>query len=374
MRNLRLALIGAGASCDMYAPGLRHLPGVSVTAVADPNAAARQRAHDMLGATELHASVDALLAAGGCDAVIVASPPFCHREHVLAVARAGLPMLIEKPMARTVPEAEDMLEAGRQAGVLCMVGFNRRFLSPLWTATEMVRAGELGELFSTECLWTSWSLHPNNWRDSADCLGGVFQDHGAHSIDLACQWLGSPPRRVFAEARQIGPKIGVARGVEDHMTALFTHANGATSLHVHSRASHRPVSELYRLYGTTGTLELEYTGDWSYLAPDAWQMRLYRDAKLRPLNLVARRPNHELLGVLNDGEFGYYYELKLFAEALRQGVKTASPSGAEGLAAVRSTAAAFLSAAEGQAVTLDAAGRLDAATFGRLLAEMRRTT
>jgi predicted dehydrogenase len=294
------------------------------------------------------------------DGVIVASPPFCHLEHVQAAARAGVPVLCEKPLARTVAEAQAMLAACRQAGTLLMVAFNRRFLSPLWTATQMI-GGELGEVFATECIWTSWTLASAGWRDAADCLGGVFQDHGSHSIDLALQWLGSPVASVFAHAQRLGQ-----RAVEDHLSAMVTHANGRTSLHVHSRASHRPVSEFYRIYGTRGTLELEYTGDWSYLAPDSWRLELYRDGQPRPQRLVARRPGHELLGVLPDGAYGYYVELKLFADAIRAGSLAATPAGEEGLAVVQAVSAAFLSAAQRRVVPVGEAEQFNEQVFQQL--------
>ncbi len=366
-QTVKLGLIGAGVSCWMYKSAAQHLAGFEIVAAADPKPEALKTAQEILGTRRSYATVEAMLAAGGLDGVIIASPPFCHLEHVQTVASRGVAVFCEKPMARTVAEATQMVDACRQAGVLFMVGFNRRFLSPLWTATEMIKAGDLGEVFATECNWTSWTaLSGGGWRDSARCLGGVFQDHGAHSIDLATQWLGHPASSVFAQARRIGPRIGGAREVEDHMSALVTHANGATSSHVHSRVSHRPVSELYRILGTKGTLELEYTGDWSFLAPDAWEMRLYRDGGQRPQHLVAFRPDNELMGVISDGAYGYYAELKRFAEAVRAGHKAASPAGTEGLAVVEAVSAAFLSAAENRVVLIAEACQFDEGVFKKL--------
>lgn len=366
---LRLGLIGAGAARPMYAPGLKHLPGVRMAAAADTNRAALNAARAELGTTALYESAEAMLRAEKLDGVLVASPPFCHLEHVRLAAAAGVPVLCEKPMARTAVEARAMVDACRGAGVALMMAFNRRYLPPLWTASEMIRAGELGEVFSTECIWTSCTPGYSGWRDDATCLGGVFQDHGAHSVDLAAQWLGAPVESVYAQARRLAPRFGnPQRAVEDHMSALFTHAGGATSLHVHSRVSHRPVSEMYRIYGTKGTLELEYTGDWAFLAPDAWRMELFREGHQRPLRLVARRPGDELLGVLSDGAYGYYAELKAFAEGLRERRAAIAPTGEEGLAVVEAISAAFLSAAEHRVVPIGEAGRFDETVFGRLWA------
>jgi predicted dehydrogenase len=101
----------------------------------------------------------------------------------------------------------------------------------------MTRAGELGEVFSTECIWTCcMPLDGGGWRDSGRCLGGVFQDHGSHSLDLAAHWLASPARSVFAHAQRIGTRLGSRREVEDHMTAVVTHDSGASSTHLRSRS------------------------------------------------------------------------------------------------------------------------------------------
>jgi predicted dehydrogenase len=351
----------------MYAPVLKYIPEMSVAAVADADAAARTEAQRTLHVSRVYESVDDMLSDAKLDAVLVVTPVFCHLEHVAAAAKAGVHVMVEKPMAPTSREAKEMVEICRRAGVLLMVGFNRRLLSALWTATQMVKAGELGGVFASECVWTSWTMKSSGGsRNRFECLGGVFQDHGSHTVDLAQQWLG-PATSVYAQAHRVGPSVDIQRDVEDHMTALVTHEGGKTSLHVHSRDSHRPISELYRIYGTEGTLELEYTGDWSFIAPDNWDMRLYREGKPVPQRLVARRPGHELLGELPDGHYGFYAELRRFAKAVISKSSTVSPCGEEGLSVVRILSAAFLSAAEGRSVCVDEADRFDEAAFGKLL-------
>ena len=364
--SLRTGLIGAGASLAMYGEALARLAELNVVGVADPSEAARAKAREVLGRVPLYDSAEALIAGEDLDVVLVASPVFCHSDHVRAATARGLHVLVEKPMARTPAEAAAMVAAAHRAGVVLGVAFNRRHLPPLWTATQMVRAGELGEVFSTECIWTSCTPFYGGWRDDRRALGGVFQDHGAHSIDLARVWLGEV-ESVSARGLRIRPDTTPGREVEDGLTALAAHEGGGTSLHVHSRRSHRPVSEFYRIYGTKGTLELEYTGDWAYLAPDPWDMRLYRDGKPAPEHLVARRPHNELVGAMGDGHYAFFAELRDFARAARQCDETRCPSGEDGLAVTRAIAAAFLSAADGRTVSLGEADAFDEAAFDRLI-------
>lgn len=365
--KVQVGLIGGGASRRMYGPALKYIPEMSVVALADPSAEARESVQRDLSVPKLYECVDDMFGNVRLDAVLVASPVFCHLEHVVAAARAGLHVMVEKPMARMPAEASQMVDACKKAGVLLMVGFNRRRLAALWTATQMVQSGELGDVFHSECIWTSWTMMGSGGsRNKFECLGGVFQDHGSHTVDLAQQWLG-PATTVYARAHSLGPSMGVQRGNEDHMAALFTHESGRTSFHEHSRDSHRPVSEFYRIYGTKATLELEYTGDWSFIAPDNWEMRLYREGNPVPQRLVSRRPKNELLQELPDGHYGFYSELKTFAQAVATNSTAISPSGEEGLSVVRALSAAFLSAAEGKVVEISEADRFDEQVFEKFL-------
>jgi len=371
MSKFRLGIIGLGMTRAMYGPPLRHLPGVELSAVADVSTDALTFARETMRATATFESVDDMFRNVKLDGVIVASPPWLHLKHVEQAARSGVAVLVEKPMARSPAEADAMVRVCREAGVPLYVAFNRRFHPALATATQMVRRGELGDVFHVDCIWTSWSAQGDGgWRDTRQTLGGVFQDHGAHTFDLAMQWLGDV-ETVSAQAQLIGPALGVGREVEDHLTALARHARG-TSLHLHSRASHRPVSEMYRLYGTRATLELEYTGDWAFVAPDAWEMRLHQNGNHRPQTLVARRPDGDMNIPLSDGLFAYYVELSLFVEALRAGDPGILPEGDAGALAVRCVSAAYLAALKEQCMKPSETDEFGESTFARLIEKLSR--
>lgn len=367
---VRIGLIGAGGMLTrLYAPVLPRLKGAQVVALADPSEEARQSARQAIGASAAYAAPEAMIEAGGLDAVLIASPPALHVAHVAAAAAAGLHVFCEKPMARSVAEADAIIDACAQAGVVLQVGFNRRYLPALWTAGQMVRAGELGEVFSAECIWTSWTCDIDcGWRDRAECLGGNFQDHGAHSFDTIAQWLG-PIEGTFARANCVGPIIGRDREVEDHVLATATHPDGRTSLHLHSRSSHRPVSEFYRIYGTAGTLELESTGEWSMFTDDPWTLRLYSRGKAAEI-LSARRPAGDGQD-LSEAKYCYFYELSAFVRAAEAGIAE-GPTGEDGKAAVAAVAASLVSAAEDRFVPIEQADRFDREIYRSLMTRLRR--
>jgi len=364
-RTLNLGLIGAGWSRSMYREAFKRNPRIALAAAADPDATALIRLREDFPACQAFDTVDSMFAGVKLDAVIIASPPFYHLDHIRSAAKAGVAILLEKPMARTLAEAQLMVDVCREAKVKLAVAFNRRFLPPLATATDMVKAGELGTVFHVDVIWTSWSAHAScGWRDSPETLGGVFQDHGAHTIDLCRQWLG-PTKSVSASAARVGPSLGIDRQVEDHLTALIHHEQGS-SMHVHSRASHRPVSEFYRIYGTKGTLELEYTGDWAFLATDSWDIRLYEQGNPVPKRLIAKRPNNELLNEIPDGAFSYYLELKHFTEEIRTGQSGQCPTGEEALDVVADVCACYVSAASGISVQVNQAAAWDVDTMRKI--------
>jgi predicted dehydrogenase len=330
---------------------MRYIESASIVAVSDPIESARKQAQDVFGATAAYDNVDAMLDKETLDAVIVVSPIYLHEQHVSRAAAHGLHVLCAKPMARTVDEAERMIAVCQANQVLLGVALQRRWLPAMWTATEMIRAGMLGRVFHLDCLWTSWSMVPGGtWRDTRECLGGIFQDHGSHTIDLAQQWLG-PVEQISSIALNVGAQYGAIREVEDHMTALFYHQDGVSSYHEHTRNCHRPVSELYRIHGTEATLEIEYTGDWAYLANDCWEMRLYRGGAKIPQRLQPRRPDYRLMDQLPDSHFAYYRELSGFFDAVRLGESRQIPTGNDGLALVSIIGAAFLSAIERRTTT-----------------------
>lgn len=364
--QLRIGLVGCGASRKMYGPSMQYIDEAQIVAVMDSDEKARQEAQKVFGASSAYADLDQMLDRETLDAVLIVSPTYLHEQHVVAAATRGLHVLCAKPMSRTVAEAERMVTVCRQNHVLLGVALQRRLLPVMWTATQMIRSGKLGKVFHLNCIWTSWSMLPGGtWRENFDCLGGIFQDHGSHTIDLAQQWLG-PVVDISTIGFNLGAQFGAVREVEDHMTALLRHQGGISSYHEHTRNSHRPVSELYRIYGTEGTLEIEYTGNWAYLAEDCWDLRLYKNGTNTPEHLQPRRPDYRLMDQLSDSHYAFYRELTNFFAAVRSRDDTLIASGEEGQQLVSIIGSAFVSAVERRTTLPHEGVAFDAAIFQRL--------
>jgi len=121
---LRIAVIGVGHLGKHHARILASLPGVELVAVVDTN---RARAEEIAAANGTRPMFDARDVLGSVDAVTVAVPTEIHRTVALPFLRAGIPVLVEKPMARSLEEADEMIDAGGDNGALVAVGHTERF-------------------------------------------------------------------------------------------------------------------------------------------------------------------------------------------------------------------------------------------------------
>ena len=358
--ELRFALIGAGTALHaMYGPAFRFLEGARLTCVMDPWEEARARAEDYRGVTA-YARLDELIERERPDVAIVASPTPFHAEQTVALAKAGVHVFCEKPMARDLAECDRMIRACREAGARLGVGFMKRYNKAVRVATEWAAKGRLGKLFALDCEWNFPAgrdhgvyAHPHRpWRGRRDNWGGVFQDHGSHTIDLARLWLGEPT--------WIAAQMGIAgKGteVEDVAVAVLRHASGAISTHRMNIRTHKPLLERYDLYGAKGTMEIDWGGVWRWSAytPEPMNVRVHRKG-VEVLDLTPRPEqalDHEI-----SRHWHYLAELRDFVAALRAGTPVPVP-GEDGRAVVEVVSAAYLSAATGRGIALPLAEPVD---------------
>lgn len=145
----------------------------------------------------VHANVNDMVAAGGIDAVYVATPPDRHEGPVLAALRSGLPVLVEKPLAPDVATGARMIAAAEAAGLTLSVAYYRRFSPRLMRLAAMVEAGAVGDVEAVEIAQRRTDGAPKSgWRaDPAVSPGGRFSDSHAHALDWLIHQFG-PLRRT----------------------------------------------------------------------------------------------------------------------------------------------------------------------------------
>ncbi|QTE28403.1 Gfo/Idh/MocA family protein [Pengzhenrongella sicca] len=202
--QLRVAIVGYGDSGRGIHARLLRAAGAAVThvVVRNPERAAAARG-DWPG-VDVVADVAALLErAGDFDVVVVASPTGNHVENALALIGAGVPLVVDKPLAPDAAGARTVVDAAAAAGVPLTVFQNRRWDSEQLTLRALLADGALGTVHRFERRWERFRPVPKDrWRENDLVSGGLLLDLGAHLVDSAVQLFG-PATSVYAEIRAL---------------------------------------------------------------------------------------------------------------------------------------------------------------------------
>jgi scyllo-inositol 2-dehydrogenase (NADP+) len=201
---LRVAIIGYGlAGAVFHAPLVAATPGMAVAAVVTTNPERQAQArHDFPQATILGSVDEIWNNAQDYDLVVVASPNRYHAEQGIAAMQAGLPVVIDKPLAPNAIQAQGLIAVSQKTGVPFTCFQNRRWDGDFLTVRKLINSGLLGPITRFESRFERYRAtpKPGAWRELSDPAeaGGLLFDLGSHLIDQAMQLFGRP-ERVYAE-------------------------------------------------------------------------------------------------------------------------------------------------------------------------------
>ncbi|HWQ16013.1 MAG TPA: Gfo/Idh/MocA family oxidoreductase [Roseiflexaceae bacterium] len=224
---LRVAIIGSAAGIAVtHLQALKQLPGVQLAGMADVAAeagAARAREHGCPFYTDHRA----LLAEVRPDLAVITTPHPFHAVIAIDCFAAGAHVLVEKPLAVEVAEADAMIAAAERAGKILAVNFQQRFRPAIERARDLIDSGELGELVRVLCVepWFRTQAYYDSaaWRGTWKGEGGgVLMNQGPHPLDLLCHLAGSP-KTVWGWVRTLGHRMEC----EDTAQAMLEYPNGA---------------------------------------------------------------------------------------------------------------------------------------------------
>ena len=215
---LAIGVIGAGRMGARHALTVRAIDGAELVAIADPSRLARERALSGARALETADWRDLVGAPRDLDAVIVATPSETHAEIAVAALEAGLHVLVEKPIATTVPDALRMIGAARESGRTLMVGHLERFNPAVRKVRHLVEEGRLGRIFRISARRVG--PQPRRVLDV-----GVAIDLATHDLDVMQYVLGERIERVFAD----GGRFSHSRH-EDLLSCVLRFSGGAHGL------------------------------------------------------------------------------------------------------------------------------------------------
>ncbi len=215
-KPLRVAIVGYGlAGAVFHAPLISSTPGMVVTAIVTNDPERRIQALRDFPKVTLYATVEALWRdATRYDLAVIATPNRLHVPLGIATLEAGLPVVIDKPMAASVAEAQKLIDASKKAGKLLTVFQNRRWDNDFRTIRSLLDADLdlLGQVTRFESRFERYRPEPRYgaWREQSDPeeAGGLLYDLGSHLIDQALVLFGQPTR-VYAESERRRPGVQV---------------------------------------------------------------------------------------------------------------------------------------------------------------------
>jgi predicted dehydrogenase len=211
-----------------HAPFIAATPGLRLATVVtrDPGRAAQVQA-EYPGAIVRERATDVWAARDEYDLVVVAAPNAAHVSLATEAIHAGLPVVVDKPLAVTSAEARSLIALARDRGVRMTVFQNRRHDGDFQTLRRLLADGTLGDPLRFESRFERWRPVPKGgWRESgaAEAGGGLLMDLGSHLIDQALELFG-PAATVYGELDRRRPGIEV----DDDVFVAVTHVSGVRS-------------------------------------------------------------------------------------------------------------------------------------------------
>lgn len=247
-RDIRAGIIGCGRIAGVHVRHLRTVPGVRIVGVCDLDSERARQVAEQAGGAEVFPGPTELLTQP-LDAVHVLTPPTSHADVAIAALERGVHVLVEKPMAMTPAECDEMLAAAERSGAVLAVGMVSRFFAVGPLVRSLVGSGVLGELRSfrvREGFVYDWPV-ASDFMFRKEAGGGVLADTGAHVLDQLSWWLGG--------AEVAGYRDDAEGGVEADCEVVLRAPGGAEGTVELSRT--RALGNDWRLVGERGELRTQ---------------------------------------------------------------------------------------------------------------------
>ncbi|TXK84417.1 Gfo/Idh/MocA family protein [Paenibacillus sp. N3.4] len=275
MNKMKIGVIGAGSISDLHFQSYSKQDNADLFAVCDMNQQRAEKKAHQYAIKHVYTDYRELLANPDLDAVSICTWNDSHAEISIAALRAGKHVLVEKPLCKTVEEANRIADAVRETGNILQVGFVRRYDTNAQLVKRFIENGDLGELYYAKASCIRRLGNPGGWfADTERSGGGPLIDIGVHVIDL-CWYLMGRPKPVSVSGHtynKLGNRSNVRNlsfyqaadydaslnSVEDMANALIRFENGASlfvdvSFTLHAKQDETSV----KLYGDKGGFELE---------------------------------------------------------------------------------------------------------------------
>ena len=254
---MRVGIVGAGLQGQRRAPLLRDFPDTQLVVISAAHLESAQRLADSMGC-QAAVGWEPVVERDDVDAVLVCTPPHLHAAISIAAMRRGKHVLCEKPLARTVGEAQAMVAAARESGLTLKCGFNLRHHPGIQQARQWFDSGVIGAPIFVRCRYGIGGRpgYEQEWRaDPQIVAGGQLMEQGIHAVDL-CRWfLGR-----FAEVTcLVGTQFWPIQPLEDNAFVLFRTPAGVVAS-IHSSLTQWRNVFSFEIFGRDGYIAVEGLG------------------------------------------------------------------------------------------------------------------
>ena len=251
---MRVGVIGCGKISGKHIVPIRRQTGVEIVGVADTaEERAREIAH-RYGIRYVFRDAAAMLREGRPDVVHILTPPQSHKELSIQAMEAGCHVLVEKPMAVCVSEADEMIAASRRHGVTLGVCHNFLFIPAVMEAKELVTRGAIGRVVGVETFWRVFSgIHSSRYQKTQwlyELPGGIYHEAAPHPVYLQMEFLKTL-QVVSVLSKKTGGDLPTP---SDELRVLFNGESGLGSLSISSSAE--PYLVCLNIFGSAMSLQV----------------------------------------------------------------------------------------------------------------------
>ncbi|HEU4571373.1 MAG TPA: Gfo/Idh/MocA family oxidoreductase, partial [Candidatus Limnocylindrales bacterium] len=251
---VRFGLIGCGAISTQHVEAIRAVDGAALVAVASASEERARNAGERWGVAWT-TDVATLLARDDVDAVAICTPSGLHAAEALTALRQGKHVVVEKPLALTVADAEAVIAEASRVGRIVATISQRRFEPVTLALREAVEAGAFGHvsLVIAEGIYYRPQSYYDSaaWRGTRAMDGGVLMNQAIHMVDLL-RWIGGPVVSVAAHTATLGHEMEA----EDAATVSLRFANGALGSIIATTCAEPGFAQELRVYGDRGHARL----------------------------------------------------------------------------------------------------------------------
>lgn len=351
MNKTKVAILGAGFITDIHMESYhRFIPEADVVACYARNSEKAKTFAEKYHIAQWFDDIDKLLAESGCEVVDICLPNYLHAEATIKAAKASKHVIIEKPLAVTLEEADEMIAVCKANNVKLMYAEELCFAPKYERARHLVKEGAVGEIYMLKQGEKHSGPHSDWFYDINFSGGGVIMDMGCHALGWF-RWMldNAKPKSVYASMSTVLHK-GRTRG-EDNSVIIVEFETGVTAVAENSWAKHGGMDDRCEIHGLGGVIYADlfmgnaavtYSRDGYGYAMEksdttqGWSFTIFEEA-------------------FNQG---YPHELKHFIDCV-QNNKTPLVTGEDGRAVLELIYAAYASAGAGKKIELPFSAKID---------------